>query len=143
MKYKKRKEIGSGYTSKAYLLDNKYIQLVGKNQESFEIYKDLKFNSELLDGKITCVDYPHNMTLIEQNEEYPYSCLLYPIVKGSSLKVEKISSTKLEDIAKKIIEFNKELHNSNIHWDRESAIKHELGKIDNNIEILIDYLTNK
>jgi len=142
IEFKTKKELNSGLMSTAYLLDDTYIQLVGKRSDAFDTYKDMKDNADLLDGKITCVDYPHNMTLIEPNNEYPFGSLIYPLVKGNALKVDNLTNMQLENIAKKIIEFNKEMHSANINWGREWAINHEIEKVNRNIEILKSYLTS-
>lgn len=143
IKFNSKIELGSGYTSKAYLLDGKFIQLVGNREDAYEIYSDLKANADLLEGKITCVDFPHNMTIIDKCEEFPYGSLIYPIVKGKPLKVEKLTSAELDEVAKKIVEFNKQLHSTNIHWDREWSIKHETNKVNRNIHLLESHLSSK
>jgi len=142
IEFKTKKELGSGLASTAYLLDDNYIQLVGKSEKTFETYKEIKSNADLLTGKITCVDYPQNMLLIEPNSDYPNGSLIYPIVKGNSLDAENATQEELDAIAKKLVEFNEQLHKLNIHWDREKSIKHELEKVDRNIEILKNYMTN-
>lgn len=139
--FKTKKKLNSGLMSTAYLLDGKFIQLVGKRDDAYETYKDMKDNSDLLNGKITCIDYPHNMTLIEKDTYYPYGSLIYPIVKGSPLKADNLSKSEIDNLAKKLVEFNSQMHNANIHWDREWAINHEMEKVDRNIDILKDYLT--
>lgn len=143
IEFKTKKELNSGLTSTAYLLDDSFIQLVGKRNDAYDIYKDMKDNADLLNGKITCVDYPHNMTLIEPNNTYPYGSLIYPLVKGNPLNVNNLTNLELEDIAKKLIEFNKQMHNADIHWDREWAINHEIEKVNRNIELLKDVLTKE
>ncbi|MBQ7308119.1 MAG: aminoglycoside phosphotransferase family protein [Clostridia bacterium] len=141
--YKIKKELNSGLNSTAFLLDNKYIQLVGKQSECIETYRDLKDNSDLLKNKLTCVDFPCDMLLIEPNQEYPFGSLIYPIVKGNPLNIQKLSQNQLTEIAKRLVEFNQELHNLNIHWDREWSINHEMEKVNRNIEILKDFLNIK
>ena len=143
VKFNSKVKLGEGLTSEAYLLDGKFIQLIGRREDAYEIYSDLKANADLLEGKITCVNYPHNMTLIEKGNEFTYGSLIYPIVKGSPLKVEKLSSSELKEVAKKIVEFNKQLHSADIHWDREWAINHEMEKVNRNINLLKDYLSEK
>lgn len=64
------KELSSGFCSKAYIRDDKYIQLIGKREDSFDSYKKLKENSDLLVNTIKCIEYPHNMTLIQPNSEF-------------------------------------------------------------------------
>ena len=140
IEYKIKEEIGGGYTSTAYALDDEYILLVGKNETSYETYKDMKANADLLDGVITTVDYPHKMRLIDKNSKYPYGALLYPMVKGTSLNVEVLSEKELGNIAMQLLSFNKQLHSSKIHWDRERAIGHEVEKINRNIAILQNYI---
>lgn len=127
--------------STAYLLDDNYIQLVGNRDDAFDTYKDMKDNADLLDGKITCVDYPHNMILIEPNEEYPFGSLVYPLVKGNPLKPSTLTPIQIENVARKLVEFNYQMHDADIHWGREWAINHEMEKIHNNIEILKNYMT--
>lgn len=138
-----KKELNSGCMSTAYLLDNSYIQLVGKRSDAFDTYKDMKDNADLLNGYITCVDYPHNMILIEPSNEYPYGSLIYPLVKGNILNVDTLTADNIEKLAKKLIEFNIEMHNANIDWGRQWAINHETEKVNRNIEILKDYLTGQ
>ena len=139
--YKTKVPLGSGLSSNAFVLDNKYIQLVGKRDDSYKIYKDMKANADLLNGKITCVDYPHNMILIEKSKEYPFGALVYPMVKGNPLNLDNVTEKQLENIAKKLVTFNEQMHNANIHWTREKSITHELEKIKRNIDILSNYLT--
>jgi len=141
IKFKSKKELNCGLMSIAYLLDEKYIQLVGKREDAYDTYKDLKENADLLDGKITCVDYPHNMVLIERSDDYPYGSLVYPVVRGNILNLKNTSEKELIEIAKKLIEFNKQMHNSDIHWGRDFSINHELSKVNKNIKILEKYLT--
>lgn len=141
IEYKTKKEIGSGYTSTAHVLDGEYILLVGKNETSYETYKDMKANADLLDNVITCVNYPHNMQLIDENNEYPFGALVYPMVKGKPLNVEELNDEQLEQIAQCLVRFNTQLHNGNIHWDRDKSIKHEVDKVNRNIEILKEYIT--
>ena len=43
-------------------------------------------------------------------------------------------------MAKKIAQFNKEMHSTEICWNREKAISHEVKKAYKNIEILKDYV---
>lgn len=140
MEFKTKKELNSGLYSNAYLLDNEYIQLVGKRTESYDTYKEVKENSDLLKGKITCVNIPCDMMLTEPNNEYPFGCLVYKMVKGKPLNPDSLTMQEKENLAKKIMEFNNEMHNLDIHWDREWAINHELEKIEKNIQILIEYL---
>lgn len=142
IKYKTKRKLNSGMMSVAYLLDEEYIQLVGKREDAFDAYKDMKDNADLLDGKITCVDYPHNMILIAPNSEYPYGSLIYPIVKGDPLKIDKLNDNQLLEVARKLVEFNKQMHSADIHWDREWAINHELEKVNKNITLLKDYLAD-
>jgi len=141
--YKIKKELNSGLCSTAYILDDKYIQLVGKRNDSYDIYKDMKANADLLEGNITCVDYPNSMILIEKCKDYPYGSLIYPMVKGKPLNVNNISKEQLDIIAVDLVKFNKQMHNSNIHWDREKSINHELEKVNNNIELLKKYLNKQ
>lgn len=140
MEFKTKKELNSGMCSNAYVLDEEYIQLIGKREDSYSIYKEMKENSDLLIGKITCIDFPCNMSLIEPNKEYTFGSLIYKMVKGNPLNPNVLNSEELEKLAKKIVEFNEQLHTCNIHWDREWAIKHELEKIDRNIDLLKEYL---
>ena len=107
------------------------------------VYKDVKEYSEQLLGKINCVDFPHNMILIEPNNEYPFGCLIYKMVKGKPLNPDTLTIQQQEKLAKKIVDFNAEMHNLEIHWDRDWAINHELEKIDKNIQLLNKYLTEK
>ena len=58
MEFKTKKELNSGMCSNAYVLDEEYIQLIGKREDSYSIYKEMKENSDLLIGKITCIDFP-------------------------------------------------------------------------------------
>ncbi len=139
--YKTKKKLNSGMMSTAYLLDDTYIQLVGNRDDAFDTYKDMKDNADLLAGKITCVDYQHNMVLIEPNDEYPFGSLIYPLVKGSPLKPNTLTPTQMENVAKKLVEFNYQMHGADIHWGREWAINHEMEKIYRNIDILKDYLS--
>lgn len=141
LKYKERKLLSGGLCSTAYVLDNEYIQLVGKRCDSYEVYKDLKDNADLLDGKINCVDYPKNMMLIECCEEYPFGCLMYPIVKGKPLKVDDLDEKKINEIVAKLVDFNMEMHSSDIHWDRNESINHEIDKVKRNIDLLKAYVT--
>jgi len=140
MEFKEKKELSSGLSSTAYVLDNKYIQLEGKSKESFKTYEEMKSNSDLLEGKLSSVSFPHNMTLIEPCNKYPLGSLIYPMIQGSNLNPKTLTKEQKENIAKKIIAFNNELHSLNIHWDRESSIKHEISKINRNIEILKTYI---
>lgn len=143
MNFKTKKELSSGLNSKAYLLDDEYIQLVGKSEDAYNSYKDVKEYSEQLLGKINCIDFPHNMILIEPNNEYPFGCLIYKMVKGKPLNPDTLTIQQQEKLAKKIVDFNAEMHNLEIHWDRDWAINHELEKIDKNIQLLNKYLTEK
>ena len=140
MEFKTKKKLSSGLCSNAYLLDDEYIQLEGKSKESYNTYKDIKNNSDLLIGKITCVEFPSNMSLVNPGEEYPYGALIYKMVKGSPLNPDGLTIKEQDELARTIIQFNTQMHNSEIHWDRERAINHELEKIDKNIEILNAYL---
>ena len=140
IEYKTKKEIGSGYTSTAHVLDGEYILLVGKNETSYETYKDMKANADLLNNVITCVNYPHNMQLIDENNEYPFGALVYPMVKGKPLNVEELNDEQLEQIAQCLVRFNTQLHNGNIHWDRDKSIKHEVDKVNRNIKELSEVL---
>lgn len=135
------KELSSGFCSKAYIRDDKYIQLIGKREDSFDSYKKLKDNSDLLVNTIKCVEYPHNMTLIQPNSEYPFGSLIYPMIKGNPLDVNSATNYQMQEIAKKIVEFNHEMHNSNIHWDRQMSINNKCKKIENSLKILQNYLT--
>jgi len=141
MLFKTRKKLNSGLCSNAYILDDEYIQLIGKRDDSYNTYKEVKENSDLLIGKITCVDFPSNMILIEPNDEYPFGCLIYKIVRGNPLNSGTLTIQEQEKLAKKIVDFNAEMHNLQIHWDRDWAINHELEKIDKNIRLLTKYLT--
>ena len=47
---------------------------------------------------------------------------------------------ELKKIAKKIIEFNFEMHNSDIHWDRKSSIYNANKKIEKSLLLLQEYL---
>ena len=143
IEYKERKLLNSGMCSTAYVLDGKYIQLVGKRDDSYEIYKDLKSNADLLEGKIRCVDYPKNMILIERCDEYPFGCLVYPIVKGVPLKADNLNDGNINMIVSKLIDFDEELHNSDIHWDRNQSINHEMEKVRKNIDLLRGYITEE
>ena len=62
------------------------------------------------------------------------------MVKGSPLNTDGLTIKEQDELARTIIQFNTQMHNSEIHWDRERAINHELEKIDKNIEILNAYL---
>ena len=135
------KEINSGFCSNAYMLNDKYIQLIGRRKESYDTYKRMKENSNLLEKRINCVEYPHDMTLIQPNKEYPFGSLIYPMIKRNSLNINSATNDQLQKIAKKIIEFNCEIHNSDIHWDREKSINHECQKIEVAIKVLQNYLT--
>lgn len=141
IKYNVKKELNSGFTSRAFLLDDKFIQLVGKNENAVNTYKDLKANSELLKGKITCVDYPNNMQLFEPSITYPYGSLVYSYVKGKPVNPNNLTEQELTNLAKKLVEFNNQMHNLDVHWNRENAINHEVNKVNVNIELLKNYLT--
>lgn len=140
MQIKSIKKLNCGLSSYAYILNNEYIQLIGKRPDSFDTYKDIKSNADLLEGKISCVDYPHNMELIEPNNKYKYGSLIYPMVRGNTLNIDSLTADEKEKLAKKLVQFNKEMHSLDIHWNREKSIKHEIEKINRNIEILKDYL---
>lgn len=135
------KELSSGFCSKAYILDDKYIQLIGRREESYDAYKEMKENADLLENKIKCVEYPHNMILIPPNNEYPFGSLIYPMIKGNPFNVDSATNDQILKIAKKIVEFNFEIHNSNIHWDREMSINRKCQKIENAIKILQNFLS--
>lgn len=137
---KNLKELNSGFCSNAYILDNDYIQLIGKREDSFNVYQEIKNKVDLLEDKIKCVKYPRNMTLIEPNKEYPYGSLIYPMIKGNPLNAESATVDELKKIAKKIIEFNFEMHNSDIHWDRKSSIYNANKKIEKSLLLLQEYL---
>jgi len=143
MEFKTRKKLNSGMCSDAYILDDEYIQLVGKREDSYDIYKDIKSNSDLLVGKLSCIEFPSNMILVKPNSDYPYGCLIYKMVKGEPLNPEKITKEEQDELAKRIVEFNTEMHNLDIHWDRDKAINHEVDKVNRNIELLKNYLSDK
>lgn len=83
------KKIGESAVSKAYLYDNKWILLEGKRNDSFESYKKLKNNLDLLEGKIKSVKIPNNAKIIKASEEYPLGGISYLYVEGDELKKKR------------------------------------------------------
>lgn len=80
------------------------------------------------------------MTLISPCDTHPFGGLLYKMVKGKPLVPLTLTKEKMINLAKSLVEFNKQIHSINEHWNRDSSIRHEIEKIKNNIEILKNYL---
>lgn len=67
--------------------------------------------------------------------------MIYPIVEGKTLKIDLLSNFEIEQVAKKIIKFNNELHNVKVDWGKSTSINHEMEKVYRNIDLLKNYLT--
>lgn len=138
-------KIGEGSTSKAYMYDKNYVLLVGKRDDSFEIYKKLKKNLDLLEGKINSIRIPSKSKVIKPCEDYPLGAMTYLYVEGNELKKRIHTCTKEQkrNIGKKLAEFVFEMQNINNNLDKNKEIEINNNKFKNSIELIKPYLSNE
>lgn len=137
------KIIGEGMASKAFISDDNYILLVGKRDDSLSIYKSLKADMDLLEGKIKSIKIPSNMKVIEPCKEYPFGALTYLAVPGREIDLKTCSFEQKKAAGKKLAEFLSEMHNLGFDWDKEFSIKHENEKVVKNLKLLEPYFTKE
>lgn len=137
--------IGEGATSKAYMYDRNYALLVGKRDDSFEIYKKLKKNLDILEGKINSIKIPSKAKVIKPCKEYPLGAMTYLYVEGNELKnrVNTCTEEQKRNIGKKLAEFIFEMQNININLDKNKEIEINNNKLKNSIELIKPYLSNE
>lgn len=138
-------KIGEGAVSKAYIYDNKWTLLVGKREDSFEIYKKLKINLELLEGKIKSIKIPSKAKIIEPSENYPLGAISFLYIEGEELKkkIHTCSEEQKRNIGQKIAEFIFEMQNININLDKSKEIEINNHKLKKSMELIKPYLSNE
>lgn len=135
--------IGEGMVSKAFISDDKYILLVGKRDDSFSIYKNLKTDMDLLEGKIKSIKIPSNLKVIEPCKEYPFGALTYLAVPGREIDLKTCTTLQKKEIGKRLSEFCWEMHHNGLHWDKNFSIKHKNAKAVKNLKLLKPYFTKE
>lgn len=142
MKYEVVKKLGVGSAGDAYLLDNGKAIIVGKREDSFQTYQAMFDKMQVLEGKITAVNYPKIYELISPCSDYPFGAVVEEYISGNELRGEasKLNEAKKREIGKTLAKFITEVHNINSEGNKEEEIKINLAKFDRSIGILTDYL---
>ncbi|MBO7254210.1 MAG: hypothetical protein J6V36_02785 [Clostridia bacterium] len=85
MKYSVVRKLGVGSAGDAYLLENGRAIIVGKREDSFDMYKSMYDKMKVVDGKITTVKYPKVYELISPCEDYEYGAIVEECILGKEL----------------------------------------------------------
>lgn len=135
--------LNDGFKSMVYIIDDKFIQLEGKNEESLKCYRKLNKILNFINCKINCVQTPQ---IVEFNEK-GNGILKYKIIKGKVLVKNLFTKANLDNIAKIIAKLLEELYEINIYeyspnFSIEEKIKEEKDLINKNINYLLKYLND-
>lgn len=138
-------KIGEGAVSKAYVVNNEWTLLVGKREDSFKIYKKLKTNLDLLEGKIKSVQIPSKAKIIKPCKKYPLGAISFLYIEGDELKkkIHICTEKQKRDIGKKIAGFILEMQNINIVLDKSKEIEINNNKLKNSMKLIKPYLSNE
>lgn len=155
-------KIGEGAVSICYQLDDDTVVLVGKRDDSFESYKRLKTNLDMLEGKIKSVRIPGHAKLIEPCKEYPLGAITMTYVSGVPLKernhalerrekkmwqgkeYEARFTQKKEAFGRKLVEFIKEMQEIEpMRFPTDEEVDANCAKLRKSLPLIAPYLTDE
>ena len=144
MKYNVVKKLGSGSVGDGYLLEDGKAIIVGKREDSFSTYKTMFNKMQVVNGKITTVNYPKVYSLIPACLDYPFGAIIEECILGEELRtvVSNLSIEQKNEIGKVLGKFIAELHSITVNGNKEQEIDINLNKYDKSLAILKEHLTN-
>ena len=142
MKHKILKKLGVGSAGDAYLLESGKAIIIGKREDSFATYKAMFEKMQVLEGKITAVNYPKFYQLISPCEEFPFGAVVEEYISGKELREEilKLNEGQKREIGKVLANFVSQVHNITAEGNKKEEININLSKFDRSLGILKEYL---
>ena len=104
------KFLHSGFRSKSFLTQNENILLVGQNAAAYPSYQAMDRTLRALEGQISTVQIPAQLTLCPPDDHQPFGALQYKYIPGNVLTEAAFQKSDLQNIAAQLGLFLRELH---------------------------------
>lgn len=138
-----KKYLGEGYRSIAYLTEDNYIILKGKNEKAYATYKNDFDVLNKLKKYIKAVLIPNDVSLINKDIKYPFGGLKYKQIDGEVFDILKKDTYDLNSIAFKLGSFLNELHSIPEMFNKEKIVFQEKSRVEMNIKLIAKYIDFK